>query len=212
MDSILKRRKYKLEKRTYELVKNKIAYAWAPKCGSRSILGYGCEINSDQRLSLEEVKKINVNVKSIKMCTRIDIKSFPIRFCVVRDPVERFLSAYMNKIFSTRDEYITGPISIEEILDTIDDPKYEMKYKIFLAHLVPQVFYYEEIPEKFTHIFNMRQFLQIKELLEGESGIKLFEFWRNKSNEEAKPKLSSSQIEFISKRYKKDYEIYGKWM
>ena len=54
--------------------------------------------------------------------------------------------------------------------------------------------------------------LLIKILIEEQSGVKLPELVLNSSANMEKPVLTQSQIEWIKKRYQKDYEIYGKWM
>jgi hypothetical protein len=48
-------------------------------------------------------------------------------------------------------------------------------------------------------------------LLEDTYKIKLPDIRLNKSDASILPKLSNSDIARIQKRYKKDYEIYGKW-
>lgn len=200
----------------YELVKDRVVYYLCPKCGSRTILGYGYEINSNEQevhITVENVNNFSYNMQLINEAV-LTHTNFPIRFCVVRNPVDRFVSAYLNKIYWTLRP--NGPeepeIPISQVLDTMDDPSYAKKYEEFLSHVIPQYEFYGEDPKLFTHIFNMSQFDKIIDLLQKETGKVLQNTKLNFNRDMDKKPIPDFVKNKIKKRYQKDYDLYGKWM
>lgn len=197
----------------YNLIKDKVYYFSAAKCGSRTILGYGYVINTGNE-EISSTKEINNFSTSIKLNYNTDLK-LPISFCIVRDPVERFVSAYTNKIvkFHGYTEAAKSKIiSMDEVLDRIDDPTFKSEYNVFYRHIDSLIAAYGTDPSIYTNIFNMRQFDQIKSLLEEHCKKKLPDLHINKSIEAVKPEVTERHRELIYARYKEDLDIYGKWM
>lgn len=201
-----------------DLYDGKIAHYFAPKCGSRTIFGWSTLIKEPELLEIhpewfnfsrkEQYREIRDRITYGKL--PLNIKECAIRICVVRDPVERFISAYTNRILflNTTGKYI--PIS--EFINTIDDLDRKEMYKDVKLHMRPLVDWYGMDTSVFTDIYNLKDILEIKKLLEKFSGKSLPYLHLHKNEGIEKPRLTDNEIEFLKNRYKQDYEIYGKWM
>jgi hypothetical protein len=68
-------------------------------------------------------------------------------------------------------------------------------------------------PHFFTHIFNMKQMGEIKELLEDVSGKTLPDLRINNTvGKIEKPEITEEQRAWIVNRYQEDYDLFGKWI
>lgn len=208
----------------YIIVENKVAYHFVPKCASRTILTYAYIVKNPDKYDLikENLYPYKNNYEFLKETTKQWFKRthrYPINFCVIRDPVDRFLSAFVDRMKRIERWSYMKDYSISKFIETIDDPEYNSEdsyvhhpYKDAKFHMNPLIKFLGEDPSIFTHIFNIKQMNEIKILIEEQSGVKLPELVLNSSANMEKPVLTQSQIEWIKKRYQKDYEIYGKWM
>jgi hypothetical protein len=195
----------------YNIVKEKICYFASSKCGSRTMLGYGCMINSDNTGKIPTIEQLDEFSAKLLMDYQDGLKC-PIRICIVRDPVDRLISAYISKFTGNVDPKAAKKMTFDQVLETMDDRAFISENRHFIKHTHPQVEFYGKDPSIFTHIFNMRQFEEIRKLLEEHSGRKLKNLHKNSTNSKFKPKLTPEQVEKIHKRYKEDLDIYGKWM
>jgi len=129
-----------------------------------------------------------------------------VRFCVVRDPVERFISAFANR--ATREKEIQ---TIEDFINNFD--YYFWKHQNIESHFAPLVFNYGLDPSLYTNIYNINQMSEIKKMLESYSGT-LPDIAFNKTEDSVKQALSltNDQVAFIKKKYAIDYEVFGKWL
>jgi len=130
-----------------------------------------------------------------------------VRFCVVREPVERFISGFTNRALKEED---IKDLTVDRFIDNFD--YYFAKYQNIYTHFAPQVFSYGHYPNLYTHIYNTKQMPEVKKMLESYSGP-LPEIFINKTTDEVKQtiKLTDEQIAFIKKKYAIDYEVFGKW-
>lgn len=212
------------------------AYYHAPKCGSRSILGW-IVLLSEPNLYEENPELFQpyrvVFTKDGEIRTReygelihkreyfkgkglgkhdwepydVPVAPADYRFCVVRDPVERFISGYTNRVLWHNEGGLN--ISVAEFIERFDSICAENRnYKL---HFTPQVRFYGEDPSIFTHIFNIRQMSQVKVLIEERSGQQLPDLHMQQNGGKEKPVLTKDQINWVKKRYEEDYEIYNKW-
>lgn len=190
----------------YEIIPEKLVYFAATKCASRTMLGYIFYLQNGflpNRLSV-------VN-KGVKFTTNNPLK-YTYRMCIVRDPIERFISAYCNRV--NMNGVNTEYLSISDVIDKVKngDEEFRKKYFQFFSHIKPLIKHYGTSPKYFTHIFNTNQMGEVKKFIEEQSGRELPDIHLNKSLIQAKPILSESEIDFLKRYYKIDYYIYGKWM
>lgn len=202
----------------YSIIDDKMGYWETPKCASRTVMGYGyllrypeAYIDSSEMFLSNNYKYNKIRTESKKWMKNTD--NYPIKFCVVRDPVDRFVSAYLNRIrFRKMIPDNLKNIDIHGFIKTFDNPEYYEAYTDIKHHLLSQVFYLGNKPDFYTHIFNMSRMGELKKLIEKTANAELPELTLNVSDKSFRPKLSSSEIDWIKNKYKSDYEIYGKWM
>lgn len=209
------------------IVDDKVAYHMVPKCASRTVLAYGYLIkNMDQYQRCFDVfsptsRRLGF-LQTFHQNNRKKVGHYPIRFCVIRDPVDRFLSAFTDRIRKNPNWAYLRETTVSEFLGNIDDPKYTSSedvlpltfeaYKDAKFHTKPLVHFLGKNSSYYTHIFNINQIGEVKKLIEENSGVKLPELVLNKMQPFEAPPLSLEEIDQIKKRYKEDYDIYGKWL
>lgn len=195
----------------------KLGYFHTPKCGSRTVLGwlilkqypYAIVSNSEwfhesrQYREYREMQGMNEAVNYI---------DFLIRFCIVRDPVDRFMSAFTNRVlFHKRIPNINPNITFDEFFDTLEERINTPQYDNFKKHVEPLTYFLGKDPTFYNYIFNIREISKVKDLIEKIYGVTLPNLHLQKSGNIEKPKPSAHQIEWIKNRYKMDYEVYGNW-
>jgi hypothetical protein len=135
--------------------------------------------------------------------------NYPIRMCIVRDPVQRFVSAYATHL----NNIVLNEISIDQVIKNISRPEFIEENTRFINQTKPQVHFYGKDPSIYTHIFNINQMYEVKRLLETEADIVIPELHLHKSDpKKIADKLNENQISWIKNRYQEDYHIYGKFM
>ena len=222
----------------FNISNNKVVYYSGAKCGSTTILAYANFINNAELLSdFTEMTLNNVDAwtayhRCLKVqrqkhnknefVQRINLTDVPpdaIKFCVVRDPIERFISVYKAVILTGY--YVKGDDnSIDEFIRIIDLDKKTLNnwhevggngWNTVRFHFLPQTKFYGRNPNIFTHVFNIREIGKIKNLLEENYQISLPDIKLN-TTKNVDINLTQHQTEWIKNRYSQDYKIYGKWM
>jgi hypothetical protein len=134
----------------------------------------------------------------------------PVKVCIKRDPVERFLSCYTDKI--VRENYINNfNVSIDELLDNWDclksgreDPLKPGTYYLE-NHFLPQSYYIGDDKSYYDHVFDTREVgTTVKKFLEERLECNLPELHTRKQTQ--KPSLNKTQIQKIQKIYEIDYQ------
>jgi hypothetical protein len=201
----------------FDIFDKKIAYYVSAKCGSRTICAWGAIMRNPAlyvdrpELFLPDRKDGYGYIRSILPDFDMRyINDTKLRICVVRDPVERFISAFTNRVLYLRK--VNKEITLSEYINTIDDPKNKTLYADINSHVRPLTVFLEKDPSIFTHIFNLRTLRNLKLLLEETSGVPLPDLHLQQNGGLEKPELTSSEMEWIKIRYREDYDIYGKWM
>lgn len=212
-----------------KVVEKKIAALTALKCGSRTAIAYAYlirypnAINENPKwFSPAGIYSYTIPFeRSILISTPLAIKLKYSRIvCMVRDPVERFISAYSDKIR----QYIgNDKTDVQEFIDLYDliESRISMPedkedkisvYEHIKSHIRPLYLTYGTDTSIYTDILNLRQIKEFKDLIENASNMTLPNLKLNETTPERKITLNASQQEWILKRYKRDIELYSKWM
>lgn len=132
------------------------------------------------------------------------------KVCIKRDPVERFLSCYTDKII--RESYINNfNITIDELLDNWDclksgreDPLKPGTYYLE-NHFLPQTYYIGNDKNYYDRVFDISEIsTSVKEFLEDKLKCILPDLHTRKQNK--KPSLTESNIKKIKEIYSVDYQ------
>lgn len=193
---------------TYEIVPEKLLYYFAPKCGSRTILGYAYYFKHGCMPENNPLVLIRENIQS----TRNNPEFYEYRVCVVRDPIKRFISAYDNHINIGIDRTDARYITVDDIIGSIQDPNFKKTNSRFMYYIQSQTSFYGNNNSIFTHIFNVDGMNKLKALIEEVSGENLPQIHLNKSIASTSTVLNDMQANWIKREYSLDYDIYGKWM
>ena len=205
----------------YNILDGKAAYYRAPKCGCSTITAWVTLLEEptlyDDKIewfTQERYRRIFKYIDKNRYFGYYDTSNHPVRFCMVRDPVDRFLSGYTNRVVYHQDiqkEVKNIPVpNVDEFIERFD--YFCDICPVVNNHFKSQVHFYKKDSKHFTHIFNFKQFNEVKVLLEQIGNIELPNLHLQRSKGLQKPVLSDSQVEWIKNKYKEDYEVYGSYM
>lgn len=202
---------------------NDIAYYHAPKCGSRTVLAWIALLKEPQLVISNptwfgeskrgEYPQIRAKINLLPE-SRHDWpdKKVPqvgtTRFCIVRDPVERFISCYTNRVLFHK--ALGGEKTIGDLIDDFDNIC--AANSALKAHFKPQCFFYGDNPSMFTHVFKMSELSKVKDLLQEAAKINLPDLHLQQNGSYEKPILSAAQIDWVKEHYKDDYTIFADWL
>ncbi len=140
-------------------------------------------------------------------------------FCVVRDPVKRFLSAYGNRIVYHDDikRYIPNleRAGLERHPDldyfAMHIDEYSRINKRIRHHVRLQTDYLGRKPERFDRVFGMSELDEMKDYI-AESGVEIELPHRQTGGPKFKPEdLSPSSMAHIKRYFAEDYAAFGEW-
>lgn len=134
------------------------------------------------------------------------------RWCIVRDPIDRFISAYTDKIVREA----LAPWTIEECLDLLESGQMEQmarsteltQLKQAASHFVGQWFWFGKNRGYFHHVFHIREMNRVREFCEEQVfRMALPDFHARDQSQSAvkKIKLSREQIGRVERIYADDY-------
>lgn len=203
----------------FDIYKNEIAYYRNTKCGSRTILGWAAILkhpnilnehpdwfaSSRQYIGYKEVSNL---IPKFEGNPPNDQK---IRFCIVRDPIDRFISAYTNRILFHK-EPDAAYLGLDYFIDNMNMLMEQPEYKNAKLHFRPQIEDIGKDPSIYTHIFNFKEIYMVKKLLEEYTHTILPDIHLQQSKDIQKPILTTYQINKLEKIYQTDYEVYGKYI
>ena len=202
----------------FDVGDKKMGYFHAPKCGSRTIISWIALIKEPNLIKkypewFEESRQHLEYYEIRKKLNPASYDDFYIKFCVVRDPVDRFLSMYTNRVlFHQKIKNFDCSIGISEFIECFDNMIDTKNFEDVKRHSEPLTYHLGTDPFFYTHIFNIKQLDKVKYLIEEIYDVKLPNLHLQKSGNIEKPKLNGEQIDWIKNKYQKDYEVYGKWM
>lgn len=218
-----------------DMLDTKLAFYQGRKTGCSTVMAWGALIQHSElyenvmsgKDDPENIIKASARSGNFKQYLKLDkfakeynIPNHTLRFCVVRDPIKRFISAYNHMVLSERyDINVAGVDHIIDILSAQDGTIEGSDGEKAKNHFASQVSLYGKDPEKFNFIFNIKHMKDVKAFLEQQSGLKLPDLNRNParvhlSNAGNKDsiELTHSQLAKVWKLYEEDYRIYGKWI
>ena len=173
-------------------------------------------------VSIHEIHESYKRLKFERIAKQL--KDYPFRFCVVREPMQRLRSAYYNKVIQqkllvgTKFENRVG--SFDDFLVNIKDLmannwKPLPTCKLFLHHCRPQSYFLGMQPQRYTKIYNLAQLNMLQDDLSEITGLELALPAVNKSSTEYSHDEDQSTAEKhgarIEKLYRHDYRAYGEY-
>lgn len=146
------------------------------------------------------------------------------RITVVRDPVERLISCWSDRV-GDRDDirrssistFLCKPLGLNPSPDleefVLNLRKYQMINDRIYRHVIPQIRYIGKEPDFFQAIYSIREMDKAQEELSVLVGKDVRIEKRNvsKSNKTVKPVLSQEALEYAREFYRQDYDLYGKF-
>lgn len=180
-----------------------VAYHATPKCGCTSVKSMildsiGESIEGDEDEAILEIHK-SIGSPPFKKF-KADY-----RFCIIRDPVQRFVSGYSNRVLHFGD---TPEVGFDEFVENFSH--YYTTYPRIKHHFLPQVFFIGKKPEYFTNIFWITEMEDVRDFLSSISGKDIILGPRQSGGSERKPIPSEEQIQFILDFYKQDLKFFEK--
>ena len=180
-------------------VKNKkIQYCPTPKCGCTStkvMIRKGIEGNIDY--------EDNIHAKF--WTSPFEAVDVDIKFCIVRDPVSRFLSSYANRICRHNDIKF---VELNEFINNFHDKYYRLD-KNMHHHFRPQIDFIGNDPSYYNRVFFLDEMPSVRKFLSEIMG-KPIKLEKLQVVGAEKPIPTESQIDFIKSFYEDDYKFLEK--
>jgi len=188
------------------LFDDNLHYVPAPKVASRTTLGWmmlmrepGLYRHKDW--FPEVPQKQNHAYKQIKRLIKtehIETSEGKTVFCVKRDPVKRFISAYQNM------QWLGHLSSIQNLINEWD--VHMTQNKMVKAHFRTQTECYGSDPAFFTHTFHHSNMTEVREFLEDYAKVHLPNLHLQQSGEKREANLTKEQEDWIVAKYQIDYD------
>lgn len=201
-------------------LQDKGEFARAAKCAGRTLLGWAaCASNPslyferpDLFANSKRYREYSDLLPYVRVIDRSDdytksglppmIGEF--RLAILRDPVNRFVSGFMNRVVFHRKVPL---VSISEFIENFD--QISSRSSDIRRHFKPQVYFYGSNPEAFTHLFPIREMENVRQFLSERLSVFLPSLHMQQSGGIAAPTLSAKEVEWIEKRFSIDYEVFG---
>ncbi len=143
---------------------NKMAYHHTPKTGSRTVIGLMALAQNPELFNLHPEWFVTHNRKAVypeirnvvRKWQSADAEESEIRFCIIRDPVKRFVSGYTNRILFHRD---LSPLPFDEFVSRFEE--FRDAEILVREHFMPQVDFIGTDPTYYTHIFNTDESMRV---------------------------------------------------
>lgn len=163
---------------------NKILVSVANKCGSSTcitIMGYPFLGQFRYRKDTKQLHRNNWQVTSISKMQSEVIKSYPVRVAIIRDPIERFVSCYKDRVCQRNKDNTRSKIpNFSYFLNNINVIRQESRD--IKKHTESLVFSYGSDANLYTHIINTKnintEFIPLIEKISGSAEIPVA-FWKN---------------------------------
>lgn len=131
--------------------------------------------------------------------SKIDVD---IKCCIIRNPIDRFISSFKNRILFHRDVEFKNH-SIDMILDKLEDGLFENR------HFLPQNFFLGDDLNYYSFYADIKKINFFKEQVNEFFGKKI-EFPKVQTGgKEFDIQLNNTQLNRVNKIYEKDFEVFG---
>lgn len=130
--------------------------------------------------------------------------------CIKRDPVDRFISCYADKVM--REGWIK--VSLSELIDNFDEyvdinashKQGGTEYGFIWYHFAPQVHQLGPSKDNYTHVFDIKELgTDVREYLQDKWKVELPEL-HCRNNKRRSFRLSPKQISKVEEIYSEDYK------
>lgn len=119
--------------------------------------------------------------------------------CIIRDPLERFLSAYKNRILWHKDKNF-GNMSIDEVISNLEIGNFANK------HFLPQVYFLGKNKNYYDFICEIKEIKSFENYVNNFFGKKLKIPHIQKGGTRDLVKIKSTEIDRVKEVYRDDYE------
>lgn len=133
----------------------------------------------------------------------------PESVCIIRDPVDRFISCFYDKVIKegrlkvTIDDLLNN---FDEILDSCELKMNDGKTNFMKFHFAPQTYHFGSNKEAYTKVFNVSDIDQgLRRYLEHKWNVGLPALHARNSGGAAKFDLTTGQIAKVKEIYAEDY-------
>ncbi len=130
----------------------------------------------------------------------------PHRICVIRDPVDRFLSGYTNRVLF-HGNLGAKPPGIEEFI--VDLERYRATNAAVRGHFLPQCAFLGKDTGLFTHVFRISELEECRRWLESMQQTSLPALQLQQSGDKSKPALNPELAAKVKGIYHEDYLSWG---
>jgi uncharacterized protein YfkK (UPF0435 family) len=200
--------------------KHKFCFVHIPKNGGTFIKSVLSKYHDDP-ITFYGVCKIKDTVKDLSHINMQDLKHLfdriqeqsYVTFCIIRDPIERFKSGYIEYVHHIQAYFKEKPLDIPQLLEVLESDVFygDSRY----VHLLPQTYYtHEGHKQTIDHILNLNNLdtnlnkLLTKLNIDNVDVINSFKSNQGKSNKfDQIYNMNESQIRSLKNIYVKDYDL-----
>lgn len=131
------------------------------------------------------------------------------RFCVVRDPVRRFLSGYANRIVFHNDLKLAEPPALDEFLDRFGEFQ---RIPIVKGHFAPMYRFLGIWPGFFDRIFDIGELDQLTAYCADHGAPLTIPHTQTGGPKIPESALTASMRSKVMALYRLDYRLYGRFL
>lgn len=206
---------YAASPRVYLSPVGQLAYFHAPKCASRTILGWmtlakvpGLK-ESDPHLfdpfALGDYPRFSLEIQEASPKESCGLT----KFCVVRDPIERFVSAYCDRVLRYGRKELESFPTVSSLVQSLHSLEGFASLK---HHVRPLVDFYGTKPHEYEYVFRFGELTELKNFLEERMNQKLPDLRLQSCERIEKPTLTDEDKSTLRDFYAEDYKVFHEYL